>query len=70
VTREHAPRPGVTWQEQPTRTEVVVRDADGGAGSLTPRLESDPVGPFEPAVPMNREQRRRAMRAQRKGGKR
>lgn len=69
MTREHSPRPGVTWQQRPTRTEVVVRDADGEAWTVTPWLEPALESPFEPVVPMNREQRRSAIRAQRKGGK-
>lgn len=70
MTREHAPRPGVTWQQQPTRTEIVVTDADGGAWSVTPWLAPVAESPFEPGVPLNRADRRRAVRAQRKGGRR
>lgn len=70
MTGEHAPRPGVTWQEQPGRREVVVRDVDGAAWTVTPWLAPVEESPFVPVVPMNREDRRRAMRAQRKGGRR
>jgi hypothetical protein len=69
-TREHVPRPGVTWQQQPARVETVVRDDDGTPWSFTPWLEPEPPRPFEPPAALNRADRRRDKRAQRKGGKR
>lgn len=70
MTREHSPRPGVTWQQQPTRTETVIRDDDGDPWTVTPWLGPEPARPFEPAPALNRADRRRNKRAQRKGGKR
>lgn len=69
MTREHTPRPGVTWQQQPTRTETVVHDADGQPWTVTPWLEAEPDGPFDTGRLANREQRRALKRAQRKGGR-
>lgn len=64
MTREHTPRPGVTWQQQPTRVETVV-------GNDPDELSTAVEGMNEPWPPLvNRADRRRAIRAQRKGGRR
>lgn len=82
MSREHAPRPGVTWDRQLVRQEVYV-----GLGQVpttatlafSDRLansDGEPTttvdGLNEPVPPrLNREQRRAAKRAQRrKGGRR
>lgn len=60
MSREHAPKPGVTWQQQYVRNEQVVdaaADTRGPNGNL----------PQEPRL--NREQRRAIQRAQRKRGR-
>jgi hypothetical protein len=70
MTRERPGTVGVTWQQQPARVETVVRDDDGDSWTVTPWLAPEPARPFEPSPALNRADRRRAIRAQRKGGKR
>lgn len=66
--REHTPKPGVTWQQEPVTVEVIVDDE---AWTVTPWLEPRRTGPFEAAPALNREQRRAMERAKRrKGGRR
>lgn len=60
MSREHTPKPGVTWDQQYVRREQVIdttADTWGPDGNL----------PQEPRL--NREQRRAMKRAQRKRGR-
>jgi hypothetical protein len=63
TAREHSPKPGVAWQQQPARVETVVGNE--------PDEPSTTVGggnePWPPLV--NRADRRRDKRAQRKRGR-
>jgi hypothetical protein len=65
VTREHTPRPGATWQQQPTTREVAVPD-DSWDGPIVVRFwglnEPTPTRP-------NRRARRDAARAARKASR-
>lgn len=66
MTREHSPKPGVTWQQQPTTREVVVPDGPWG-GPTTLRfwgIEAEPAPPRP-----NRRARRDAKRAARKANR-
>lgn len=65
MTREHTPRPGATWQQQPTTREVVIPDGPWG-GPTTLRLWGVHDWP-EPR--QNRAQRRAAARAARKASR-
>lgn len=68
MKRERPGTVGVTWQQQLARTETVVRD-DGSPWTVTPWLEPVPARPFEPPAALNRADRRRDKRAQRKRGR-
>lgn len=65
MTREHTPKPGANWQQQPTTREVVVPDGPWG-GPTTIRLWDVYDWP-EPRP--NRAQRRAAARAARKANR-
>lgn len=66
MSREHAPRPGVTWDRELVRQEVYIGLDKVPTGETL--AFSDALA--EPAQPMNRQQRRALERAKRKGGKR
>jgi hypothetical protein len=54
---------------QPLGCPVVLRGPDGVEWSFTPWLAPEPARPFEPPAALNRADRRRALRAQRKRGR-
>lgn len=73
MSREHSPQPGVTWQQQPARVELVVEDGPwGGPVTITPwdsEPEPKPIPGLSQPAPLNREQRRALKRAGRKRGR-
>lgn len=65
MTREHAPRPGVTWETRLVRHEVVVTDPDGPWGGPTRFTPWTDDGP-QPTAPRPNRAARRAARKNRR----
>jgi hypothetical protein len=71
MSREYA-RPGVTWQQQVVRREVVIEDGPWDGPAVMTPWDTDVPRPIpglgQPVEPLNREQRRAVERAKRRKG--